>query len=79
MKFAWLRQAIREIRHVTACCGITEMEALIVLAGCLLRFVRLSPFDLPSEKLVELSETRRCYALVIAETICVELTRRAQG
>jgi hypothetical protein len=69
-RFAWLRKAVREVRHIASCCEIEPDEALIVLAGCLLRYGRLSIVELPNPGFVELSEDRRAYALVVAERIC---------
>ncbi len=42
IRFAWLRRAVRELRHIGSCCSIEPDEALIVLSGCLLRYARLS-------------------------------------
>lgn len=75
MRFAWLRRAVRELRHVGACCGITPDEATIVLSGCLLRYARLSVLEFRDPKLVRLSEDRRAYAMVIAEALTAELSR----
>lgn len=72
---SWLRKAVREVRHVGAGCEIDRKEALIVLAACLLRFARLSILDSQSSILVKLSETRRAYALVVAEHICSLLSQ----
>lgn len=69
MRFAWLREAVRELRHVVSCCGAERNEALIVLAGCLLRYARLSRFESLKPELIKLSEDRRAYALVVAERI----------
>lgn len=71
--FVWLQAAIREIRHVVKCCGISDEEAMIVLCGCLLRFGRLSMPDLPTKKLRELSEKKRAYALVVADRMMEKL------
>lgn len=73
-RFAWLRKAVRELRHVGSCCDIEPDEALIVLAGCLLRYGRLSALEFPKRNLVKLSEDRRAYALVVAEHICSTLS-----
>jgi len=79
-RLAWLRKAVREVRHVGACCDIEPAEALIVLAGCLLRFVRLSPLEFKGRPdLEKLSEDRRAYALVVAEQICSTLSGHAKS
>ena len=72
-QFGWLHKAIRELRHVVACCGVEEPEALIILAGCLLRYARNAPLKLASEKLNLLAERRRAYALVVTYKICERL------
>jgi len=72
-RFAWLRKAVRELRHIGSCCDIERDEALIVLAGCLLRYCRLSILEFASPELVKLSEDRRAYALVVAADICSKL------
>jgi hypothetical protein len=69
-QFAWLHKAVRELRHVVACCGIEKPEALIILAGCLLRYGRNSSLKLKSKELDLLAENRRFYALVVAYQIC---------
>ena len=58
---------------MVACCGVEEPEALIILAGCLLRYARNAPLKLASEKLNLLAERRRAYALVVAYKICERL------
>ncbi|MDI1344020.1 MAG: phosphotransferase [Pseudolabrys sp.] len=74
-RFAWLRKAVREIRHVVTCCVKEDPEALIILCGCLLRFARLSRSDLKNKALRNLSEDRRSYALVIADRICSRIEK----
>ncbi len=72
-QFAWLHKAVRELRHVVACCGVDKSEALIILAGCLLRYGRNAPLKLATKELDELAEKRRVYALVMAYQICERL------
>lgn len=72
-RLAWLRKAVRELRHIGSCCEIEPNEGLIVFAGCLLRFGRLSIMEFPDPARVELSEARRAYALVIADRICSKI------
>jgi hypothetical protein len=72
-QFAWLLQAVRELRHVVTCCGVETTEALIILAGCLLRFGRFPPLKLDNENLDILAEKKRAYALVVADRICARL------
>jgi|CXWL01.1.fsa_nt_gi hypothetical protein len=67
--FAWVGRAIRELRHVVHCCGVSPREALLVLAATLLRFAGLSPYDFEEKSLVILSEERRAYALVMAQRV----------
>jgi hypothetical protein len=81
--FIWLHKATRELRHVAICCGVGNPEALIILAGCLLRFGRLSRSDFKNDNLNILAEKRRVYALVMADRICTKLVeflaKREQG
>jgi len=72
-QFAWLHKAVRELRHVVACCGVGEWEAMIILAGCLLRYGRCAPLKLVDGQLDLLAENRRAYALVVAYKICERL------
>ena len=72
-QFAWLHKAIRELRHVVACCGVDKSEALIILAGCLLRYGRNAPLKLATGELDLLAEKRRVYAIVMAYQICERL------
>ena len=74
-QFAWLHKAIRELRHVVACCGVEKNEALIILAGCLMRYGRNSPLKLVNSGLDSLAEKRRSYALVVAYQICGRLEK----
>lgn len=67
IRYAWLRKAVRELRHIGSCCGGSLDESKTVLAACLLRFARLSASEFSSPALVELSERRRAYAIVIGE------------
>jgi len=78
-RFAWLRKAVRELRHIGSCCDTEPDEAIVVLAGCLLRYGRLSPLEFTDHTLVRLSEERRAYALVVAERLCCKLDLNAQG
>jgi hypothetical protein len=72
-QFTWLHKAVRELRHVVTCCGVEDPEALIILAGCLLRFGRFPPLKLASKRLNALAERRRAYALVVADQICTKV------
>jgi len=72
-QFAWLHKAIRELRHVVACCGVEKNEALIILAGCLMRYGRNTHLKLATRELDSLAEKRRSYALVVAYQICDRL------
>jgi hypothetical protein len=70
--FGWLEKAIRELRHVTACCGVSRKEALIVLCACLVSCAAHKPRKFKHDehsKFQRLSEQRRAYALVIAEKV----------
>lgn len=73
--FIWLRKALRELRHVVKCCGVSDCEMQLVLCGCMLRFARLDPSDFKDKALVSLSEKRRAYALVVAD----RLLQRIEG
>ena len=75
-QFAWLHKAVREVRHVVACCGVEEQEALTILAGCLLRYGRNSPLKLASKRLDSLAESRRAYGLVVAYKICERIEKK---
>lgn len=70
---AWLHRAIRELRHVIACCRITDEESLIILAGCMLRYARHKPLPLQNKELDEIAEARRAYALMTAYRLCDRL------
>ena len=74
-QFVWLHKAIRELRHVVACCGVEKNEALIILAGCLMRYGRNSPLKLANSGLDSLAEKRRSYGLVVAYQICERLAK----
>jgi hypothetical protein len=74
-QFFWLHEAIRELRHIVACCGVEGKEALIILAACLLRYGRLSPLELKSHELNALAEKRRDYALLMAYQLCERLEK----
>ena len=75
-QFVWLHKAIRELRHVVACCGVDEREALIILAACMLRYGRNLPLPLKKEGLNILAEKRRTYALFVAYQICERLENK---
>ena len=70
-RLAWLRKAVRELRHIASCCGSSVAERNLILAAALLRFGRLAPFEL-EDALLDLSEEKRAYALVVAEHICAQ-------
>jgi hypothetical protein len=71
-EFVWLRRAIRELRHVTACCAMTQPEMLITLAAAMIRYARYEPFNLP-RRLMPLAEKKRAYALVVAHDLVEKL------
>lgn len=75
-QFTWLHRALRELRHVIACSGVEEKEALIILSGCMLRYGKYPPFELESEELNELAEKRRTYALTVAYQLCDRLEEK---
>jgi len=75
-QFVWLHKAIRELRHVVACCGVEVREALIILAACLMRYGRNTPLKLKSDGLNVLAEKRRTYALLVAYRICERLEKK---
>ena len=72
-QFNWLYKAVREVRHVVSCCGVGEIEALMVLAGCLIRFGRHSVLQMQNAELDDLATSRRIYALVVADSVCRRL------
>jgi hypothetical protein len=71
-QFAWINRAIRELRHVVHCCGVSPKEALLVLAASLLRFARFSPCDFKNSTALGISEERKAYAIVIAQRLLLE-------
>jgi len=73
--FDWLRQSVRELRHVLFGCDCHDREAEVVLAAYLMRFARLEIEELDDPKLYELAVLRRAYALVIAEKLVTEIEK----
>jgi len=71
--FAWLRQAVRELRHILFGCDCDDNEAAVVLAAYLLRFARLPVETFDDPKLNDLAVARHAYALVVAERIVNEI------
>jgi len=72
--FVWLRQAVRELRHILFGCDCHDNEAAIVIAAFLMRFARLpiETFDDPTladRKLYDLAVSRRAYGLFVAEKL----------
>jgi hypothetical protein len=67
--FTWLRQAVREIRHIFVGCGAEQREASIILAAYLMRFGRLPVEEFSDKNLQKLALLRHSYALVVAERI----------
>jgi hypothetical protein len=75
-QFAWLHRAVRELRQVIAGCGIEKKEALIILAGCMLRYARnpKEPFrEFKDPALNTLAEERRAYAFEVAYRLCEQV------
>ena len=66
-EFDWLRQSLRELRHVLFGCDCNDAESMAVLAAYLLRMARLEIDTLKDPKLHDLAIARRGYALLIAE------------
>jgi len=69
-QFSWLHKAVRELRQVMAGCGIEKKEALVVLAGCMLRYARNPIVEFKHAALNTLAEDRRAYALEVAYRLC---------
>jgi hypothetical protein len=67
--YSWLRQSVREIRHVLFGCDCVDKEAALILACYLMRFARLSLETFIDPDTTELARWRHAYALVIAEQI----------
>jgi hypothetical protein len=72
-EFDWLRQAVRELRHILFGCDCDDYEAEVVLAAYLLRFARLPIEIFDDPKLNDLAFKRHAYALVVAERIVNEI------
>jgi hypothetical protein len=72
-QFFWLHKAVRELRQVIAGCGIEKKEALIILAGCMLRYARNPIVKFRDAALNTLAEDRRAYALEVAYRLCERL------
>ena len=77
MQFAWIRRAVREVRHVVTCCGASPVESMIVLCGVLLRAARGAGFP-KRHRLHILAEKKRAYALAVANRLCVKLEADAK-
>jgi len=73
-QFDWLRQSIRELRHILFGCDCHDAEAEIVLAAYLIRFARLE-IETLTDPLRELAIKRRAYALVVADRLVTEVDR----
>ena len=71
----WLRESIRELRHVVFGCDCCDAEAEVVLAAYLMRFARLKVEALPAN-LQDLALRRRAYALVVADRLVTEVARQ---
>jgi hypothetical protein len=72
--FAWVNRAIREVRHIVKCCGVSRDEALLVLAASLLRYARFSKPSFNDRRLLEISEERKAYAMVKAQQVFEQVT-----
>jgi len=72
-QFGWLLRAVRELRQTVASCEFGIKEALIVLAGCMLRYARHPADSFADTRLNALAKNRRAYALVIAYRLCEQL------
>lgn len=67
--FAWVNRAIREVRHIAHCCGVSADETLLVLAASLLRYARFSVSSFSDPALLVVSEERKAYAMVKAQQL----------
>ena len=76
-RFDWLRQSIRELRHILFGCDCHYAEAELVLAAYLMRFACLEIETLPNDQLRELALKRRAYALIIADRLVGEVETRS--
>jgi hypothetical protein len=72
--FAWVNRAIREVRQIVRCCGVSNKDALLVLAASLLRYARFSKPSFNDLRLLEISEERKAYALVKAQQVFEQVT-----
>jgi hypothetical protein len=72
-QFAWLVKAVRELRQAIASCEFEKKEALIILAGCMLRHARNSNLRFKDMALDTLAENRRAYALAVAYRLCEQV------
>jgi hypothetical protein len=72
--FAWVNRAIREVRHIVKCCGVSRDEALLLLAASLLRYARFSKPSFNDRRLLEISEERKAYAMVKAQQVFEQVT-----
>jgi hypothetical protein len=66
---SWLRQAVREIRHVLVGCDCEQCETAAVLGALLLRFARLDVEISGTGLRNTLALRRHAYALVVAERL----------
>lgn len=66
--FSWLRQAVREVRHILLGCDCEQCETAAVLATYLLRFARLG-VEISGGPANKLAALRHSYALVVAERL----------
>jgi len=67
--YDWLRQSVRELRHILFGCDCQDNEAVVVLAAYIMRFARLPIEALDDPALHSLAVSRRAYGLVIAEKL----------
>lgn len=72
--YAWVNRAIREVRHIVHCCGVSDSEVLLVLAASLLRYARFTKPSFNDLQLLRISEERKAYALVKAQQVFEQLT-----
>jgi len=71
-QFVWLAKAVRELRQAIAGCEFENKEALIILAGCMLRYARNAD-KFKNKALETLAENRRAYALAVAYRLCEQV------
>lgn len=69
-RFAWMARAVRELRHVAHYCGVSREENILMLAASLLRYARFPREQLKDPRAQEISETRKAFAMAMAEKLC---------